>query len=232
MSDPRANVPLQELGRVARRRREHERQVVIFSILSAILFAAALYAVGVYTGALHPHWDRDFTGAPQAEQTYEVPCLPENPGLPFGQPPIPHNDIHVRVLNASGLQGIAGAFESVLGHRGFIVDSTGSYPEELGHNQLRFGRDGIVAAYTIAGQFESIDLVLDDRPGPVVDLIAGRSYEKPIPVEDVTLQLGVPMASMPNCIDPANIEPQPGPTDLVWPPPAPAPETDDEDAEE
>lgn len=222
-------IPIPDPGRIARRRRAHERQVVIFTVLAAFLFAALLFAVTVFTGAIHPAFlNRDFTGAPAAEQTFDAPCLPTNPGLPFGQPPLPHSDIHVRVLNASGLQGIAGAFEQVLGQRGFIVDETGAYPEELAHNQLRFGRDGIVAAYTLAGQFEDIDLVLDDRPGPVVDLITGRSYAKPIPLEDVTLEQGTPMDSRPGCVDAGALTPQPGPTDLVWPPPAPKPEEPEE----
>jgi len=206
--------------------------VVIFTVLAAFLFASLLFAVAVFTGAIHPAFlDRDFTGAPAAEEQFDPPCLPSNPGLPYGQPPLAHSDVHVRVLNASGLQGIAGAFQQVLGQRGFIVDETGAYSEELQHNQLRFGRDGIVAAYTLAAQFETIDLVLDDRPGPVVDLLTGRSYAKPIPLEDVTVHPGTPMDSRPGCLDATEIEPAAGPTDLVWPPPAPEPEEPEEGEE-
>lgn len=226
--------PIQDLGRIARRRREHERQVVIFTILAAFLFASALYAVAVFTGAVNPGWHRDFTGAPEAAVEYQTPCLPDNPGLPYGQPPLPHDQVMIRVLNAAGLQGIASAFEDVLAQRGFDIYDVGSFDGGvLQQSELRFGREGIVAAYTLAGQFDHIKMVLDDRPGPVVDLLAGRGYAKPIALEDVQIHLGMPMSSAPDCVNVANIEPIDGPNDLVWPPPAPEPETDelDEDAE-
>jgi hypothetical protein len=224
------STPIQDPARIARRRHEHERQVVIFGLLGLLLVLGMLYSVAVFTGAIDARWDRPFSGAPEAAADVgPAPCLPDNPGLPFGQPPLPYDQVQIRILNASGLQGIAGAFNEVFSERGFDVDSVGDHDQVIPANQIRFGRDGILAAYTLASQFEHVDMVLDDRPGPVLDFLAGQQYARPIPVADLNISADTAMHSAPGCQDVSTMTPVPGPTDLVWPPPAPE-EPEDEEA--
>ena len=69
--------PGYDQARVERRRREHERQAVVFGVLIAFLAVCGIFALAVYSGAISSPFNRPFTTVGVAEQeTYPVPCLP------------------------------------------------------------------------------------------------------------------------------------------------------------
>lgn len=214
--------PVQDPARVARRRREHERQAVVFGVLVAFIVVVALGALAIYTGALTAPFARPFTSDDQATTTEPAPCLPAVEDQPDGALPLPYDQVKVRIINASGMSGLAGANQKVLAPRGFDVLGTGNYDSTydasldsgstLPANELRFGPQGVVAAYTLAAQFPDMTLVLDAREDDTVDLLVGEEYERPLDEGDVPLAADQPLTNAEGCAPVDEIEPVPAPT--------------------
>ncbi|MBL0887233.1 LytR C-terminal domain-containing protein [Myceligenerans indicum] len=202
--------PFYDEARGARRRRQHERQAVVFGVIIAFLAVAGIFALATYTGSLVGPFHREFTvvGVSQQEEV-PAPCLPEVKGQPDGALPLPYAQVEVNSLNASDNQGVAKAFEDVLVGRGFTVLELGTMPESdrLEDSELRFGAKGIVQAYTLATQFPSIRLVMDDRKGKNVDLLIGEEYDRPVDVEAVP-PLDEPLENVDNCRSADEITPR------------------------
>lgn len=209
--------PGYDQARVERRRREHERQAVVFGVLIAFLAVCGIFALAVYSGAISSPFNRSFNTVGVAEQeTYPVPCLPAVDGQPDGALPVAYSKVQVRVLNATAVStvvgevGAAAAFESELDRRGFDVIQLGDYEgSQKVYSELRFGTRGVVAAYTLAEHLPEVRLVLDDRTGTTVDLLVGESYEAPYPVEDVTVSSDQPLQNREGCVAIAEVTPQP-----------------------
>ena len=208
-----------------RRKRRHERQAIIYGLLSIALIAVAVYAVAILTGNIQAPFDRVFTQADNSRGVLQ-PCLPqpqveirteitadgeevETEFLPGGIQPTPYNEVVLRVYNASGEPGIAGAASTVLEGRGFTVLSTATYPAGLVfYSEVRFGIDSIADAYTVASQFPSMTLVLDDRTDGTVDVIMGEQFQAPLSVEDIVENADGPyMTNYANCVDADQITP-------------------------
>ncbi|MFE7506117.1 LytR C-terminal domain-containing protein [Promicromonospora sp. NPDC057488] len=201
--------PGYDQARVERRRREHERQAVVFGVLIAFLAVCGIFALAVYSGAISSPFNRPFTTVGAAEQkTYPVPCLPAVKGQPDGALPATYSDVQIRLLNASEEIGLASAHETVLADRGFSIISKGNVPMQLQESEIRFGRKGIVQAYTLAAQFPEIRLVLDDRRDRKIDLLIGEEFEAPLDVEDVELTADQPLTNAEDCVPSADIEPE------------------------
>lgn len=209
--------PGYDQARVERRRREHERQAVVFGVLIAFLAVCGIFALAVYSGAISSPFNRPFNTVGVAEQeTYPVPCLPAVEGQPDGALPVAYSKIQVRVLNATAVStvvgevGIAKAFQSELDRRGFDVVATGDYEgSQKVHSELRFGVKGVVAAYTLAEHLQDVRLVLDDRTGSTVDLLVGEQYEAPYPAEDVAVSSDQPLQNREGCVAVGEVTPQP-----------------------
>jgi hypothetical protein len=211
--------PGYDQARVERRRREHERQAVVFGVLIAFLAVCGIFALAVYSGAISSPFNRPFTTIGVSAQTaHPAPCLPAVKGQPDGALPIPYSDIRIRVLNASGegpegagQAGLGGAYETALAERGFVISGVANAEKNVTYSELRFGRNGIVAAYTVAAHFPEIRLVLDDRKDKdrTVDLLVGSEYEAPLDVADVGIAADTPLTNVEGCVPAADIEPQP-----------------------
>jgi hypothetical protein len=202
--------PSYDEARGVRRRRQHERQAVVFGVIIAFLAVAGILALAMYTGSLVGPFQRPFTvvGVSQQEEV-PVPCLPQVNGQPDGALPLPYAEVEVNSLNASESQGVAKAFEDVLVSRGFTVLELGTMAEEdrLEVSELRFGVNGIVHAYTLAAQFPSIRMVMDKRTGKRVDLLIGEKYDKPLAVEDVPA-VDAPLENVDGCVPADEITPK------------------------
>ena len=201
----------------ARRRRERERQAVIFGVLVTGMIIVGLGAFAIYTGNMDAPFglgDREFT-QPQADASTTPPCLPSiptGPGETSFPVPIPYGEINLRVLNASGVAGVAAATETVLEQRGFNVDAIGDFAGgRLRYSEIRFGQQSIVAAYTLAGQFTEMRLVLDDRLDDTLDLIMGAAYQRPMPEDDVVLAPDISLENATDCLPADRIIPLPAP---------------------
>jgi hypothetical protein len=206
-------------ARVERRRREHERQAVVFGVLIAFLAVCGIFALAVYSGAISSPFNRPFNTVGVAEQeTYPVPCLPAVKGQPDGALPMAYSDVRIRVLNASGegpggvgQTGLGGTYEAALRERGFKVDEATNADKNLGYSELRFGKGGIVAAYTVAAHLPGVRLVLDDRRNRdrTVDLLIGAKWEPPLDNADVGISADTPLTNAEGCVPAAEIDPQP-----------------------
>jgi hypothetical protein len=206
-------------ARVERRRREHERQAVVFGVLIAFLAVCGIFALAVYSGAISSPFNRPFNTVGVAEQeTYPVPCLPAVKGQPDGALPMAYSDVRIRVLNASGegpggvgQTGLGGTYEAALRERGFKVDEATNADKNLAYSELRFGKGGIVAAYTVAAHLPDVRLVLDDRRNRdrTVDLLIGAKWEAPLDNADVGISADTPLTNAEGCVPAAEIDPQP-----------------------
>lgn len=201
--------PGYDQARVERRRREHERQAVVFGVLIAFLAVCGIFALAVYSGAISSPFNRPFTTVGvTAQKSYPVPCLPEVSGQPDGALPVSYTDIRVRLLNASGESGLASAHETVLADRGFVIMGTGNVKSLLQESEIRFGKNGIVQAYTLAAQFPKMRMVLDQRGDPSIDLLIGENFDPPLDVEDVELAADQPLRNAEGCAPVDEITPE------------------------
>lgn len=193
--------------RAERRRREHERQAVVFGVLIAFLAVCGIFALAVYSGAISSPFNRPFTTVGISEQKdYPVPCLPEQEGQPDGALPVAYSQVEVRLLNASQETGLASAHETVLAERGFTILEKGNVSKLLQESEIRFGTSGVVRAYTLAAQFPEMRLVLDDRGGPAVDLLIGEEFDPPLLIEEVDVAADQPLRNAEGCVAVDSIE--------------------------
>ncbi|WP_024286562.1 LytR C-terminal domain-containing protein [Cellulomonas sp. KRMCY2] len=198
--------------RMLRRRHKHERQAVIFGSIAAALAVASLGAVAVYSGTLSvPMLDREFT-TPDVE---DVAAMPDPPCPPEGTLPVAYNVIQVNVLNGSGREGLAGTTSTALTTRGFAVLSTGNYPASISSPvQIGFGEAGLAAAYTLAAQFDTPQLLLDTRVDATVDLVLGEDFTDLLDPTLITIDPVAPLVGVPGCValETALADAVPGPT--------------------
>lgn len=201
--------PAPDPVRETRRKREHERQAVVFGLLIAFLLLAGLAAAAMYSGAISSPFSRPIY-TPVAEAPQPEPCLPQVKGQPDGALPVPYSKVKVRVYNAAdGSEPLAGANEDVLSERGFDVVDTGNWVEKLDQSEVRFGTKGITRAYTLAAQYPDVRLVLDDRKGATVDLLVGEEYSPPLSEDSVLLNAETPLEDVEGCVPADEITPIP-----------------------
>lgn len=201
--------PAQDPARVARRRRKHERQAVVFGLIIAFLVVLGLGALAIYTDTIDSPISEPIYTPSTVVENMAPACLPDDEDSPDGILPMPYDKVRVRVYNAADRRfALAGASEEVLSDRGFDIRDTGDFTSRVeGLSEIRYGAAGIVQAYTLAAQFEEIDLVMDDRGGKVVDLLIGTGWAEPLPVEDVPLAGDQPLENRPGCVPAADLEP-------------------------
>lgn len=213
-----------EAARKRRRRHTRERQAVVFGVLLGGLAVAALGAGAVYTGNLSlPFLDRDFTSpAPTGLAAEDSPCPPE------GATPVPYGQVSVTVLNSTNRSGLAGDTADALAARGFVIAAQGNasaagYTSYADTALIQFGTQGVAAAYTVAAQFDSPQLVLDDREDASVDVVVGATYNALVAAADVVLAADQPFAVPEGCVALDQVTAIPRPT----PPPATDAATED-----
>jgi len=223
-------IPAIDRDRLIRRRREHSRQIILFGLLGTALAAAFTVALLIFGGVIEAPFAREFSSPHGAVDDVTPPCLPVVPGQPDGALPIAYNLVDLRVYNASGIGGVAGAAQTVLGRRGFVINIVGDWSTVQPINQLRFGPDGIVAAYTVAAHFPPIQMILDDRTDASVDLVMGENYDEPLPPDEVDLASDRPLLNIRGCEPASQITREPAPAS--WTPAPEEPGTDDVDDEE
>ena len=100
----------------------------------------------------------------------------------------------------------------MLERRGFSVAGVGDHTTTLRHSELRFGTNGIVAAYTLAAHFPRVNLVLDTREDATVDLLVGERYDRPLDEDQVTISADAPLRNAEGCRPADQLEPIPAPS--------------------
>jgi hypothetical protein len=210
-----------DAARQRRRRHTRERQALVFGVLIGGLAIAATGAAAVYTGNLSlPLLSRDFsTPEPTGLAAEDSPCPPE------GATPVPYGQVTLNVLNGTNRVGLAGDTAAALTARGFVVGQQSNaadmgYQSYAGSALIQFGTQGVAAAYTVAAQFDTPQLVLDTRGDASVDVVVGASYSALVASADVVLTADQPFPVPEGCIalDQVTAVAQP-----VAPPPTEAP---------
>ena len=227
--------PVIDRDRLIRRRREHSRQIVIFGLLGTLLAAAFTLALLIFGGIIEAPFAREFSSPHGAVDDVTPPCLPLVPGQPDGALPIPYDLVDLRIYNASGIGGVGGANQTVLGRRGFVINVVGDWPQSLrpiAVNQLRFGTNGIVAAYTVAAHFPPMQMILDARTDASVDLVVGENYDQPLPTDQVELAADRPLLNKRGCEPASAITQEPVPPTWTPAPEEPTDDVADDDAED
>ncbi|MEV7974010.1 LytR C-terminal domain-containing protein [Cellulomonas sp. NPDC089187] len=196
-------------ARQRRRCRVRERQAVIFGVMLGAMAVSAVGAAAVYSGNLSlPFLSQPISSpAPTGLAAANSPCPPE------GAVPIGYGEITVNVFNGTSRPGLAGETARSLSGRGFLIgveanaSSRGYSGSQEGTALIQFGAQGAAQAYTVAAQFDSPRLVLDDRQDASVDVVVGTAYNALVAAGDVVLAPGEPFASPEGCIPMDQVDP-------------------------
>lgn len=229
------------------RRHRRERQFLVFGLLIGLLATVSVIAYAIYQGRIDPPIDYAFvTPPPDFESTVTWPCAPLEEGNDADDPeavhenmPMSPSEVTVRVLNGTKgtdneQPGLAGSTLEVLTGRGYVgVGATNwsrTYKDSV---RIQFGDEGLRQAYTVAANFPTYVMVLDNRKGAVVDIILGESFAtKDIrpqyaPELDPTVELTAPVPCLPIDLVPPEPAPRIIPVDplapIVTPSPSPSP---------
>jgi len=213
------------------RRHRRERQFLVFGLLVGVLVALSAIALAAYQGRIDPPTDQAFqTPAPEFSTDITVPCPPADKGAGENMP-LPPDQVVVRVRNANGETGLARDALELLTGRGYRgVGATNwdnrTYADSV---RIQFGVDGLRQAYTVARNFPTVEYVLDNRKGGVVDIILGASFDlksvRPpyAPELDETTPLLAPLQCLPVDRTPKQPAPHIIPVDPLAPVPSPTP---------
>lgn len=164
--NPRALTP-----REKRRRRLQQRQTVVFGLLIAALAVVAGFAWLVQTGVVDAPWKRPISMPEKIITSETMECPPP------GAYSLDLMTIEAHVFNSSNQQGLGGSVAGGLREFGVSVPEVGNWPQFLiNDGQLQTGRDGLVAAYTLQQLFPTLEVMILDREGPVVDVILGHTF--------------------------------------------------------
>jgi len=197
--------------------------VLVFGILLIALAAISFIAMGIYKGTIEGPFNAAFV-TPQSEFTSDItlPCPPDS--LPM-QP----DEVAVRVLNGTDIQGLAGNTLTDLVGRGFVgLGATNWSRDYAGTARIMFSEEGLHKAYTVALHFPEAELVLDDRKNATVDVVLGKAFTNLVSPLDPRLDPDNPLAAEGACLPVSQIEPEPAPRiypvdPLASPTPEPTP---------
>ncbi|RBP97268.1 hypothetical protein CRD60_07755 [Bifidobacterium aemilianum] len=158
----------------ARKRYVRQRQTKVFSIVAAalvvVLIVACLFYFHVIRLSDHAN--------PQVQPNYGVtaPCASKDENgnaAAYMQ----NSQVRVRVLNGTKFSGLARAVGDALTNRNFHLVSVSNYQsQKVERTTVRFGRNGIVQAYSLQGNFTDAVMVMDDRQDDLVDVIIGATF--------------------------------------------------------
>jgi hypothetical protein len=153
-----------------------------------VLFVVAALVVGgvVWAGALRGNDAATQAAACPVTPAAEAAGLEEQPaGALDTVEPAFLSDTRVRVLNANGQSGQAGAVAAQLAERGFQptgTDATGNdpvYAQDLEcHGQIRYGESGRATARSLSLAAPCMQLVSDGREDASVDLVLGTIFSR------------------------------------------------------
>ncbi len=222
--------------RKAVRRRRRERQIIVFGVAAILIAAITFAAAAVYRGEAEGPFSNAFhTPAGEFESDITLACPPS------GAVPLAYEEVVVRVANGAGVSGLAGDIAETLESRGFVVVGAMNAPRAYGdHVRILYGEEGLQHAYTVATQFDQVDMVLDTREDITVDLVLGEQFaEEPRLRELLSPDLSPDLAlvARAECLPINLIVAQPAPRTLPENPlaeasPSPSPEAEGEADEE
>ncbi|EFA22436.1 LytR C-terminal domain-containing protein [Bifidobacterium gallicum] len=160
---------------MARQTYMRHRQTVVFTVIGAVL-AVALFISCLFVfhvGGLGV----SKTSATLPNYGQQVPCV--SPAADGSKPKYMENKaVSVEVLNGTQFTGFAQAVGQALENREFVVKNIGNYSGgSQERTQIKFGRNAIPEAYTLASNFTDAQLVMDDRQDKLIDVVLGDTFK-------------------------------------------------------
>jgi len=155
-----------------------------FVILAAVL---VILGAGIWATALGGDDAATDAAACNASPEAEAAGLsPQKANALDDVQPATLDKTRIRVLNANGESGQAGAIAAQLSERGFRAagqNATGNDPvypgQDLGcHGQIRYGDKGAGTARSLSLVAPCMELVSDPRSDDTVDLVLGKIFSK------------------------------------------------------
>ncbi|PJM74204.1 hypothetical protein CS006_03520 [Bifidobacterium primatium] len=184
--------------RKARQQFVRDRQKIVFTIAIALLAVILVVAFLFYFGVLGKS-----SSAKAAEKpNYGViaPCATtDNTGT---AKTVANGNVTVRVLNGTDKSGLANAVSSALKNRGFVTKGVADYPgtTTLKRTEIRFGKNAINQAYTVAGHFNDAIMRMDDRSDKLVDVVIGSTFSTLTDENAVKTGADQQITSFQNCV--------------------------------
>jgi hypothetical protein len=185
-------------------RREYDQQHrSTLTTVGVIIFVCVFITVSFFAVSVIFPSSSDEDADPAAQKPYQVPCIDAD------NYPLQASQIQFRVLNGSQLAGYATAVGEALSNKGFsvvVVDNTATTND----SQIRFGKNAIAAAYTLAGYFDTPTLIYDDRQDGLIDVVVGRGFTE-LKDSDIvqTADASQPLSAPSYCVHIDDITPQP-----------------------
>lgn len=183
-------------ARLRRTRRLRATQLAFFSVLSVLLIAVGVYAVGKLREPVAE------PGVIAPKQVGPEPVAVECPDE--GAVPLPPAEVTVTVLNGTTRSGLAGDVAETLGERGYEVAEVGNTRSASGPATIVHGPAGHLAATSVSAQLamegqEPVLKLEEDREGTGVDLLIGDGFRGTAEEEAAAAVLEAPVAAPEGC---------------------------------
>ena len=211
------------------RRHRRERQFLVFGLTVGVLVALSAIALAAYQGRITSPIEAAFkTPAAGFSTDVTVPCPPLDKATGARELPLPVDQVVVRVRNGTTTSGLARDTLAVLTGRGYVATIPGAtnwdnrtYADSV---RIQFGEAGLQQAYTVGRNFPTVEYVLDNRKGAVVDIILGATFsvKNMRPQYAPELDPKTPLVAPLQCLPWDRITPQPAPRIIPVDPLAPS----------
>ncbi|MFC5370832.1 LytR C-terminal domain-containing protein [Arcanobacterium bovis] len=156
------------------RKKIHERQVLLFGIIGAVMLFLLLINTLFSTGLVPFPFKHDFSRKEGVTLVY--PCANDD------AKPADLKTIPARVFNASGKSGVAKQVSDALKARGVQVSATANWDGEAKVSEstrILTGVDGINNAYTLRAFFPQSKIVFDSTlKSEIVDVVIGEGWQE------------------------------------------------------
>lgn len=183
--------------RKARQQFVRDRQKIVFTVAIGALAIVLVISFLVYFGVL----GKTETSANSVQPNYGVaapcPTAAEGATAKAVNPSI----INVRVLNGTDKVGLADAVSEALTNRGFVSKGVSNYPGTvtIKRTEIRFGKNTINEAYTLAGQFNDAILRMDDREDKLIDVVIGSTFSDLVDEDQISTKTDADLKSVEGC---------------------------------
>ncbi len=177
--------------REARKLYVHDRHRMVVTVIIAVMVLALVICIPTAAGLF------DTKAEENAQPNYGVTA----PCVATGTTAVDASKITVRVLNATDKSGLATAVANELQSRGFGIQGVDNYSGgTLERTEIRFGKNAIAEAYTLAGNVSDAIMRMDSRDDSLVDLLIGSSFYDLLDEDQVTTLPGSTLQSITGCV--------------------------------
>lgn len=177
--------------REARKLYVHDRHRMVVTVIIAVMVLTLVICIPTAAGL----FDRTSEEVAQPNYGVTAPCVAT------GTTAVDASKITVRVLNATDKSGLGTAVANELQTRGFAIQGIDNYSGgTLDRTEIRFGKNAIAEAYTLAGNLNDAIMRMDSRDDSLVDLLIGSSFYDLLDEDQVTTLSGSTLQSIKGCV--------------------------------